>query len=204
MNHDEIVRLYGSWKHRTPQDVADLFRGYRGHWWIAGGWAIEAFTGISRVHGDIDPSIPRSEVTLLREHLFGRLDVWAADNGTLRPLVGEDAAVPPNCSNLWLRPSGDDSWEYDVILMDTTADDWTYKRSERVSRPLADILRRGDDGIDYLRPEVQLLHKAPGLRPSDQQDFEACREMLTEDARTWLRDALQTAHPAHPWLDELP
>lgn len=46
--------------------------------------------------------------------------------------------------------------------MDTTSDRWTYKRSEQVSLPLEDILWHSNDGIDYLRPEVQLLHKAPG------------------------------------------
>jgi len=85
--HDEGVRLYGPWRVRTPADVADLFEEYRGPWWVAGGWAVEAFTGIHRQHGDLDPSIPRADVALLQNYVAGRLDVWAADNGTLRPLV---------------------------------------------------------------------------------------------------------------------
>ncbi|MBC7760802.1 MAG: hypothetical protein H7201_03195 [Candidatus Saccharibacteria bacterium] len=116
MDHDETVRLYGPWRHRTVPDVVDLFRGYSGRWWIAGGWAIEAFTGKQRVHGDIDPSIPRADVPLLCKHLQGRLDVWAADKGTLRPLVFEADSIPTACSNLWLRPSGAAPWEFDVTL----------------------------------------------------------------------------------------
>ncbi len=48
--------------------------------------------------------------------------------------------------------------------------------------------RRTRHGIDYLRPEVQLLHKANGLRPKDRQT---------------LMRALQLAHPGHPWLADL-
>lgn len=83
LSHDDIVRIFGPWARRTPTDAAALFAGYPGHWWIAGGWAIESFTGVSRTHGDLDPSIPRSELPLLRRHLAGRLDLWTADS-TLR------------------------------------------------------------------------------------------------------------------------
>lgn len=62
VDHDEIVHVYGPWLPRTPSDAADLFDGYAGRWWIAGGWAIEAFTGIPRLHDDLDPSTPRSDV----------------------------------------------------------------------------------------------------------------------------------------------
>lgn len=101
INDDEVVRLYGPWRHRTPADAVQLFNGYSGLWWIAGGWAIQAFTQMPRPHGDLDLSIPRSDVALLRKHLMSRLDVWAADNGTLRPLVGEvDEVLPSTCGNL--------------------------------------------------------------------------------------------------------
>lgn len=202
VDHDEIVRLYGPWRHRTPPDVAELFSGYTGDWWIAGGWAIEAFTNLPRTHGDVDPSIPRAEASLLRAHLSGRLDVWAADKGALRPLVTPEASIPATCNNLWLRESGTSPWEYDVILMDTTAERWTYRRDPRISLPFSDVLWERD-GIRYLRPEIQLLHKAPALRPQDQGDFEACLPLLDFAGRTWLRTALQIAHPGHPWIDAL-
>lgn len=202
VNHDEIIRLYGPWRRRTPEDAAELLRGYPGRWWIAGGWAIEAFTNVPRAHGDIDPGIPRSDEPLLREHLRGRLDIWAADGGTLTPIVGEGAVIPSTCGNLWLRSNGAAPWEYDVILMDSTAECWTYKRDARISLPVAEILWRSD-GITYLRPEIQLLHKAPGLRPQDQQDFDACRPLFDNKAVSWLRTALEIAHPGHPWLTEL-
>ena len=202
LDHEEIVRLYGPWLPRTPRDAAALLEGYADLWWIAGGWAIEAFTDIPRVHDDVDPSIPRSGVASLHQHLSGRLDVWQADEGSLRPIVEPTDPVSATCENLWLRPSGAHPWEYDVILMNATPTTWTYKRHPGISLPLSKLLW-ARDGVRYLRPEVQLLHKAPGLRAKDQADFDACAPLLDHESRAWLRDALCTAHPGHPWLSDL-
>lgn len=202
LDHHEIVRLYGPWRARAPGEAAELLADYRGSWWIAGGWAIQAFTGVHRPHADLDLSIPRADVDILREHLTGRLDVWAADSGTLGPLIGEAEPIPATCENLWLRAGGADPWEYDVILMATTSTAWTYQRDGRITRPLDEILWT-HDGIPYLRPEVQLLHKAPGLRAKDRADLQACLPVLDPAASGWLRTALEIAHPGHPWLDEL-
>ncbi|WP_308044412.1 PHP domain-containing protein [Nocardioides lacusdianchii] len=202
LDHDEIVRLYGPWLARTPQDAVDLMQGYDRPWWIAGGWAIEAYTGIARPHDDVDPSILRSDAQALREHLSGRLDVWQADSGTLRPLAPGEDLLSDECENLWLRPSGAQPWEYDVILMHATQTTWTFKRDARVSLPLAEILWERD-GITYLRPEVQLLHKARAVRPKDQVDFEVCAPLLAPTARSWLQSSLELVDPGHRWLAAL-
>jgi|SRR6478735_1845483 len=201
-DHDEAVRLYGPWLARTPRDAAALLDGYDRPWWIAGGWAIQAFTGVPRPHDDLDPSILRSDVGALRHHLADRLDVWQADSGTLTAMVDDSVALPATCENLWLRPGGAEPWEYDVILMHATPTTWTYKRDARITRPLAEILWI-HDGIRYLRPEVQLLHKARVVRPKDQVDFDVCAPLLDDRSRGWLRSALTLAHPGHPWLGEL-
>jgi hypothetical protein len=200
--HVETVNQYGPWRAQTPRDAAELLGAYGGRWWIAGGWAIEAFTGVPRRHGDLDVSIPRSDVAALHEYVAGRLDVWQADTGDLRPMVHPTDPLSATCGNLWLRPGGADPWEYDVVLMHITGATWTYKRDARISLPLEEILW-ARKGISYLRPEVQLLHKAPGLRPKDQADFDACLQLLDPEPRAWLRDALNVAHPGHPWLSRL-
>src|SRR5262249_32976516 len=157
--------------------VAEVFDGYDGRWWIAGGWAIEAFTQIPRSHDDVDASIPRADVGALREHLRGRLDVWQADDGVMRPMIDGMDVLTETCECLWLRPSGADPWAFEVILMRTSGDTWAYKRDDRISLPLDHILwERG--GITYLRPEIQLLHKAPRLRSKDQADFDASVSFL--------------------------
>ena len=205
LNADELHRLYGPWLIRTPADAAELFDGYPGRWWIAGGWAIEAFTGVSRPHGDLDPSVPREDLPLLRRHLAGRLDLWAADQERLTVLLPDDAettTVADTCENVWARGSGAEPWQYDIILMHGTEDTWTFKRDSRISRPFDEIVWVRDQ-IPYLRPEVQLLHKANGLRPKDQADFTAVLPVLHGEDRAWLHAALTLAHPGHPWLSEL-
>jgi hypothetical protein len=204
LDHAELMRIYGPWANRTPADVADVFAGYEGRWWIAGGWSLEAFGGVRRDHADIDPSIPRHELPLLRRHLAGRLDLWSADQETLRVLLPDDVGsddhlLPHSCENVWARRSGADPWEYDIILMTTIDDRWVFKRDPRTSLPLDEIVWRRD-GVNYLRPEIQLLHKAAGLRPKDQADFDAVWTLLDARARRWLLQAIELTHPGHPWL----
>ena len=113
LDGEELARLYGPWAGRTPADAARLLAGYPGRWWIAGGWAIEAFTGRSRHHSDLDLEVLRVDLPLLRRHLAARLDLWTADAGALRPLLpednpegGADTVLPPGCGQVWARASG--------------------------------------------------------------------------------------------------
>lgn len=202
LNSTELTRLYGRWAGRTPQDVVDLFTGYPGMWWIAGGWAVQAFTGIERPHADIDPSVLRSDLPALSAHLAGRLDVWAATDGALRPLLPDDGVLPHGCGNVWTRRSGSDPWEYDILLVPGTPSTWVYKRDPTIAMPMADALWELD-GVRYLQPEIQLLYKARSLRPKDQADFEAVLPLLDYQRRDWLRAALVTTLPGHPWLARL-
>jgi hypothetical protein len=111
----------------------------------------------------------------------------------------DDDRLPDSCENVWARNGGGDPWEYDIILMSTVDDRWVYKRDARTTLPLDEIVWT-QDGISYLRPEIQLLHKAAGLRPKDQADFEAVWPVLDSEGRRWLREALELTHPNHPWL----
>ena len=77
-----------------------------------------------------------------------------------------------------------------MLRMHATSATWTYKRDARIVRPLEEIVWKRDD-IPSLRPEVQLLHKAPGLRYKGQVDFDACVGLLDVGARSWLREALK-------------
>ena len=207
----ELDRLYGVWAPRTPKDVALQFAGYTGVWWIAGGWAIEAFTGAQREHGDIDPSVLREQLPLLRRHFAGRFELWSAAAGALRPMhpddgpdASADEVLPPGCGQLWLRRSARDAWEYDVLLSPGSSDEWIYRRDPSLRLPLSTALWE-HDGVLYLQPEIQLLYKAKARRAQDDADFRTTLPYLDARRRTWLREALVKTLPAthHPWAGAL-
>jgi len=209
LSKEEFERLYGPWSRRTPVDVAALLDGYPGVWWMAGGWALEAFTGVSRDHEDTDASVLRTDLPLLRKHLASRLDVWTAADGALRPLLPEDCpdgtpdeVLPPGCGQVWTRPAAMRPWEFDILLSPGTTEQWVYKRDESVTMPLRDALWHRD-GIAYLQPEIQLLYKAKGLRTKDTADFESTLPHLDERRRIWLRAGLERTLRGHPWLSDL-
>ncbi|GAB3815623.1 hypothetical protein GCM10028820_13500 [Tessaracoccus terricola] len=203
LSEEQFQALYGRWAPGTPADIARLFDGYEGLWWVAGGWALEAFTGISRHHDDIDPEALREQLPLLQAHLAGRFHTWAASSGALKPLLPDDEPVlPDGCGQLWLRQDASSDWEFDLLLSTSTTTEWVYKRDPRIRMPIDDALWERD-GIRYLQPELQLLLKAKGLRPKDQADFDATVPRLDARRRTWLADALAVAHPGHPWLAAL-
>ncbi|WP_299932562.1 hypothetical protein [uncultured Nocardioides sp.] len=140
--------------------------GYPGVWWIAGGWALEAFTGVVREHEDTDVSVLRDDLPVLRRHLAGQLDVWTATGGALGPLLPEDDpdgapddVLPPGCGQVWTRCAAMQPWEFDILLVPGTTERWVYKRDESMSMAMRDALWQRD-GIRYLQPEIQLLYKA--------------------------------------------
>jgi len=209
MDDAEFEKLYGTWTARTPADVAALFADYPGTWWIAGGWTLEAFTGVSRHHEDIDPAVLRDELPLLRRHLAGRLHVWMAASGSLTPLRADDRPeasaddlLVEGCNQVWTRPDASQPWEYDILISPGTKDEWVYRRDASIRMPLVDALWERD-GIRYLQPEIQLLYKARGRRPKDDADFEATLPFLDAGRRAWLYEALAQTIPAHAWISRL-
>lgn len=204
---EDFFSTYGPWTPRRPADVAELLRGYGGLWWIAGGWAIEAFTGQHRHHEDIDPSILRKDLDRFRAHVHGRYDVWGAGAGAMRPMFADDPTsgenlLPEGGGQVWLRPSWNEGWEYDVLLAPGDESTWVYRRDPAVTLPMADALIERD-GVRYLAPQIQLLYKSRALRPKDQADFDACLPLIGTDHRTWLADALARADTRHPWITRL-
>lgn len=206
LTDEEFTRLYGAWAEHTPKDVAEAFAGYGGIWWVAGGWAIEAFTGVSRPHDDIDVSALVNELPLLRRFLAGRLDAWIPTGGVLAPLVPGDrpdsdasGVLPEGCAQLWTRADAASVWEFDILLSPGDERTWVYKRDPSVRMPMDDALWERD-GVRYLRPEIQLLYKAKGNRVKDRADLESVLPRLEDSRRSWMVDALHRTDPQHPWL----
>jgi carbohydrate kinase (thermoresistant glucokinase family) len=197
----EFQRLWGPWEHVSPAQVRALFDPVGISWWIAGGYCIEAFTGVPRQHGDIDVSIFRRDLPVLRAALEGRLHIWSAGDG-LRP-VNDDFPEPRDTADqVWLREHALSPWRVDVLLNPDLDGRWVSRRDTSFDAPLDDVTWERD-GIRYLRPEIALAFKAKLARRKDERDFAATLPLLDGSARAWLADYLDRCEPGHSWRQRL-
>ncbi|ADB33926.1 conserved hypothetical protein [Kribbella flavida DSM 17836] len=196
-------RLYGPWRPASPEQAREVFAGYAGDWWIAGGWAIEAFTGVPRPHEDIDVSLWRRDVEKLRVHLKGRYHLWSNDGGRLLPLTDERPEQPESADQIWLRRHALAPWEFDLVLNPDRDGRWVFRRDPSLDYALDEITWVAPDGLRYVTPEMALAYKARLARPKDEQDLAACLPLLTTARRTWLGDMVDRLHPGHRWLERI-
>jgi hypothetical protein len=194
----EFQRLYGPWEAFTPQQARELFDGIGISWWIAGGYAIEAFTGVPREHEDIDVSIFRRDVPVLRTALEGRLHLWSAGSGSLRPVDDRFPEPAPDADQIWLREHALSPWRADVLLNPDEDGRWVSRREPSFVAPLDQVTWELDE-ILYLRPEIALAFKAKLTRPKDERDFAVTAPLLGDAARLWLGAYLARMEPAHAW-----
>jgi hypothetical protein len=170
------------WTALRPEQAATILQALAVPWWIAGGWALDLFLDVTTAHRDLDVCLLRRDEAALRAALPG----W------------EVQATPPDAL-LRCRPAGRSEWQLEVVLDDADGDDWCYRRDRRVRRPLAEIgWQRG--AVPVLRPEIVLLFKA---EEPERSRFDEAVPGLSPGARTWLRCALELAHPGHPWIGKL-
>ena len=194
-----IETPWGAWEHISVGDAAAVMAGFERPWWIAGGFAIEAFLGHSiREHADIDIGLLRRDHLAVHEHLASWELQCADPPGTLRPWQA-DEELAAGVHDIWVRRNEGDAWRFQLMLDESAEDEWVCRRDPRIHRPLA-ALTFEIDGVRYLAPEVQLFYKARGLRPKDIVDFEAALPMLSASQSRWLRESLRLTHPTHPWL----
>ncbi len=104
-----------------------------------------------------------------------------------------DGAIPPGG-----KLAGDPPWE---PQQDGA---WVCRRDRSIRLPYEQIIRRTDDGIPYLVPEIVLLFKAKRAgEPKNQAGFAATVPLPGAGAAAWLRWALRRVHPGHPWIHVL-
>lgn len=195
-------RVYGPWEAFDPEQARDLFEPVGVPWWVAGGWAIEAFTGVERQHEDIDVSMFRKDLDVLRAAVVDRFHVWAVGDGQLFPLVDADASIPISADQVWLREHALAPWRVDVVLNPDDHGRWVSRRDASYVVDLVDVTWERD-GIRYLLPEVVLAFKAKSTRPKDEADLTATLPLLDAAARDWLQSFLERIHPGHAWLERL-
>lgn len=176
--------LYGRWSPLDPAGLAALLGGSRVRWWIVGGRA--ARVGASpRHHEDTDVAICLADLPALRSHLRD-WHLWEPSEQSIRPLR-PGAELSQGQEQLWLRRDADHPWVADLALQ-RYEHAWVFKKDARVQLPWDRALHTVDS-VQYLRPEVALLHKAHLDRPKDRADLGAA--VLTAEARVWLADTLE-------------
>ncbi|MBA3826334.1 MAG: aminoglycoside adenylyltransferase [Ktedonobacterales bacterium] len=198
----------GRWQPWNPHEVAAFFAALQTPWWIAGGWALDLFIGRqTRAHDDIDVQILRRDHHAVRS-LFQSWDVQAAlppprdENWPFRPWhINEELDLAVH--DIWCRPTSTQPWALQLMIADTHDDLYICRRSSAIVRSVATLGRITTEGIPYLAPEIQLLYKAKGLRPKDEDDFTQTLPFLNQERRCWLKDALSLISPHHPWLSRL-
>lgn len=193
-----------NWQPISLDDVAAIFQGYPGRWWLAGGWAIDLFAGEPfRDHSDIDADILRSDKHLIHDVLPG-WEIYACQYPGVQGirLWSRGESLPDVVHDLWCRPAPDAPWALQLMLLDDEGDDWIYRRDRRI-RGAIDTLTVKKNGMPLLAPEVQLLFKSRGHRPKDKRDFHRALPLLDDYRRQWLIDALTVSDPNNPWLSKL-
>jgi hypothetical protein len=189
------------WEPLTPQQVAEALRGSGFPWWIAGGWALDLFMGRqTRAHNDIEIAIFRGDEDKLRAQLAGR-EYVIAEKGTFIPWAKEP--LPKWAHELWVREKGRETWQLEVLIEERAGARWTYRRNADIGALSTDIGRFTNDGIPYVRPEIQLLYKSKGGRASDETDLLSVLPRLDPAQRATLFAWIATVEPGHRWLERL-
>lgn len=200
---DAFERWYGPWDPLTPTEVAALMADFGGPWMIVGGYAIEAFTGVSRRHEDIDVALLRRDLPDLLATLPDRYQRWSAGSGLLRPLNADHPEMHPEAGQVWIREHAQAPWRADFILLTEHEGGWVSNRDPSMTFTFEGSTWRDATGIPYVRPEITLVYKAKQLEARHDRDFEAAWRLLDANARDWLQETLERLHPKHPWLNRM-
>ena len=197
----EFERIYGPVQPWTPAQAREVLAGLDVPWWVAGGWAVEAFTGVARPHEDLDLSVFRRDLPALRTYLEPRFHLWAAGvDGLLHLAPGR--AMPDSAEQVWVREHALAPWSCEFLLNRDVDGHWQSKRDTSFHAPLETVTWERD-GVRYLSPELVLTHKVATGRPKDDDDLAAALPLLTAAQRRFLADFVRTHASDHPWRARL-
>ncbi|WHY03083.1 hypothetical protein [Neobacillus sp. DY30] len=203
---DHFLRTdYDNWEPLTVSNIVDLFTDLPITWCLAGGWALDLHLGKqSRQHSDIDVIILRDEQESSYDFLSREWKLYKAQDGVLMPWVQGEFLT--DTTDVWVSKNSDSPWAFQVMLVDTFENNWIYRREKSVKKPVNEIIVRTNDGIPYLRSEIQLLYKGGSskVREKDFHDLQTMLPILTSQEKAWLSQSLQQQFPeGHLWISYL-
>ena len=191
-----------AWQPFHPDELFRRLRGIGAPWHVAGGWALDLWHGFeTRSHEDIEIAVLRNDFGSFRRAL-AEMTFFCAGGGQLHHLPS-DADAPQSIHQVWCLDADSRRWKLDIMFESGTADEWVFRRDQRICRRRSDMVGRTKDGLPFLNPAGVLLFKAKHRRAKDQRDFENVIGTLDESERDWLRTALGHAHPGHEWIARL-
>jgi hypothetical protein len=114
-----------------------------------------------------------------------------------------DSAAFDEHFQTWFRDPVTGTYHLDVFRDPHEGDTWLCRRDPSIRRPYSEVIMVTDAGIPYMAPELVLLFKAKSDRSKDRTDLHAARTSLSTVQVSWLRGALASLHPGHPWLEVL-
>ncbi|GEM_PF-1847 len=194
-----------NWAPLTVSEIGAIFSEIPITWCIAGGWALDLYLGRqSRKHADIDIIVLREQQAIAFQHLSKGWQLYKAEEGKLA--LWEEGEYLPLTNDIWVSRDGGSPWAFQIMLIDTDQDSWIYGREQSIRRPITDIIARTQEGIPFLRPEIQLLYKGGSskIREKDHHDFLTVGPELTPMAKEWLRSSLIKQFPeGHVWMDHM-
>ena len=147
-------------------------------------------------HEDLEIGVPEQGFHAIRDALAG-LEVYAIVDGRCVPVSEASLA---ESHQTWFRDPDSGTWRLDAIREPWDGDAWICRRDPRLRRPGSKVIAHTTDGIPYQRPEIALLSRrstpARRIRRTSTPSSRCSSPM-----RRWLADALELAHPAHPWIE---
>jgi len=196
----DFFRRYGVWARTTPTAAAALLDGIEAPWWIAGGWALEAFSGVAREHDDVDVAYFARDLPAVRRQFERTHHLWAVGFGAMRPVNDRFPRQPRWARQVWVREHALAPWLLDLVTTQGRVSAWTFRHDTSYVRPLAEATWLAADGLRYLAPELVLAYKARLDRPKDRGDFDAAWPLLDAEQRRWLVNTVQRLFPTCSWL----
>jgi hypothetical protein len=144
--------------------------------------------------------VAQQDLELLFQYLSKDWLLYKAGGGRLE--LWEEGDSPDEIHNIWGSRSPGSSFQFKILVLEFAGSEWIYRREKTIKS--RNILLKNEQGIPYLRPEIQLLYKGGSshVRKKDYRDLQMFLPYLKAAEKDWLAASLLKQFPkGHPWLD---